>query len=72
MQHDFSLTRIRQSLDNLRDSGSLLADGDVDTVQLLALVVSVVEPLLVDDAINGNGGLAKKKGKRSSASSDLD
>lgn len=50
-------TSISEPLDNLGDGGSLLTDGDVDAVQLLLLILSVVETLLVDDGINGNGGL---------------
>merc|ERR1712079_650574 len=49
---------VSEPLYNLGDSGPLLADGDVDTVQLLLGVISLVEALLVDDGINGDGGLA--------------
>lgn len=45
-------------LDELGDSGTLLADGDVDAVELLGLVVAVVPPLLVEDGVQGNGSLA--------------
>eukprot|EP00049_Salpingoeca_infusionum_P017066 m.351668 g.351668 ORF g.351668 m.351668 type:complete len:555 (-) comp16305_c0_seq1:37-1701(-) len=41
----------------LCNGGTLLANGDVDAVKLLALVVTVVETLLVDDSINGDSGL---------------
>ena len=40
----------RQGLDHLRDRGAFLADGDVDADDVLAL--------LVDDGVDGNGGLA--------------
>jgi hypothetical protein len=46
-----------QSLDQLGDGGSLLTDGDVDTVQLLGLVGTVVESLLVQDGVKRDGGL---------------
>merc|ERR1719209_522995 len=36
----------------------LLSNSNVDTVELLLSVVSVVESLLVDDGINGDGGFA--------------
>merc|ERR1719410_266282 len=49
---------VSEPLHNLSDSGPLLANGDVDTVQLLLGVISLVEALLVDDGINGDGGLA--------------
>merc|ERR1712073_1945 len=49
---------VSKPLHNLSDSGPLLADGDIDTVQLLLGVISLVEALLVDDGINGDGGLA--------------
>lgn len=51
--------RVGKTLDDLSDSGALLTDGDVNTVQLLLLISSVVEALLVDDGINGNGGFAE-------------
>ncbi len=54
----YILTRISQTLDDLGDGRPLLPDGDVDAVQLLLLVGAVVEPLLVDDGVDGDGGLA--------------
>lgn len=50
---------VGQTLHDLGDSGSLLSDGDVDTVQLLLLVSASVETGLVDDGVNGNGGLSE-------------
>ena len=47
-----------QRLDELGDRGALLADGDVDAVELLALVGALVERLLVEDGVEGDGGLA--------------
>ena len=40
------------------DGGSLLSDGDVDAVEGLGVVTSLEDLLLVDDGINGDGGLA--------------
>jgi hypothetical protein len=48
-----------KGLDELSDGGTLLADGNVDTVQLLALVGGVVVPtLLVQDGVKSDGSLA--------------
>lgn len=49
---------VSQTLDQLGHGGTLLADGHIDAVQLLLLVCSIVEALLVDDCVNGNGGFA--------------
>merc|ERR1740131_170858 len=49
---------IGKTLHNLGDGGSLLADGNVDTVQLGLGVITLVESLLVDDGVNGDGGFA--------------
>lgn len=46
-----------QGLDELSDGGSLLADGDVDAVKLLGLVVGVVPSLLVKDGVESDGSL---------------
>ena len=48
-----------QALNELGNGGALLADGDVDAVQLLGVVRAVVEALLVDDGVNGDGGLTR-------------
>jgi hypothetical protein len=45
-----------EGLDELSDGRSLETDGDVNTVELLALVVTVVPLLLVKDSVNGDGG----------------
>ena len=42
---------------DLSDSGTLLADRDVDTVELLLLVGASISTLLVGDGIDGDGGL---------------
>lgn len=51
-------TGICQPLYDLSDSGSLLSDGDVDAVKLLLFVGSIVEPLLVNNGVDGQGSLA--------------
>ena len=43
---------------NVGDGGSLLADSDVDAVELLVDVTSLEGGLLVEDSVNGNSGLA--------------
>lgn len=52
------LTSISQPLHDLSDGGPFLSDGDVDAVQLLLLILSLVEALLVDDGVDGQSGLA--------------
>jgi len=47
-----------KGLDELSDSGALLADGDVDAVELLGLVVAGVPALLVEHGIESDGSLA--------------
>lgn len=49
---------VSQPLHQLGHGGSLLADGHVDAVELLLLVGALVETLLVDDCVDGNGGFA--------------
>lgn len=51
---------IFKDLHNVRDSGSLLTDSDVDAVKLLGVLsIGVIEGgLLVDDGINGDGSLS--------------
>jgi hypothetical protein len=46
-----------EGLDELGDSRTLLANGDVDAVKLLNLVVTVVPLLLVEDRVDGDSGL---------------
>src|SRR5258705_3274672 len=43
-------TGLSKSIDDLRDGGALLSDGDVDTDDVAAL--------LIDDGVDGDGGLA--------------
>lgn len=47
-----------KSLDELSNSGTLLANSDVDTVELLGLVTGVVPPLLVKHGVQSDGSLA--------------
>ena len=47
-----------ERLDELSDGRTLLADGDVDTVELLGLVLALVPALLVKDGVDGDGRLA--------------
>jgi hypothetical protein len=47
-----------KSLDQLGNGGSLLTDGNVDNIELLLLVSSVVPPLLVQHGIEGDSGLS--------------
>src|SRR5690606_10690747 len=54
----FERAALLQHLDELRHGGALLADGDVDAVELLALVVALVERLLVEEGVEDDGGLA--------------
>src|SRR5690606_37087987 len=44
--------------DDLRDGRALLADRDIDAIELLALVVAGVGGLLVDEGVDRDGGLA--------------
>ena len=47
-----------QRAHDLRHGRTLLADGDIDAIQLLALVRAGVHALLVDEGIDGDSGLA--------------
>merc|ERR1719209_2018863 len=49
---------VSEPLHNLGNSGPLLADSNVDTVELLLGVIGLVESLLVDNGVDGNGSLA--------------
>ncbi len=44
--------------DDLRHGRALLADGDIDAIELLALIRAGVDALLVDEGVDGDGGLA--------------
>ena len=47
-----------EHLDELGDGGAFLTDGDVDTVELLGLVCTIVPAPLVEDSVNGDSSLA--------------
>ena len=47
-----------ERLDDLRHGRALLADGDIDAIELGLLVGAGVDGLLVDDGVDGDGGLA--------------
>ena len=47
-----------QGLDDLGDGRALLADGDIDAIELGALVIAGIDRLLVQDGVDGHGGLA--------------
>ena len=46
-----------KGLDELSNGGSLLTDSDVDTVELLGLIGTVVPTLLVENGIESDGSL---------------
>jgi hypothetical protein len=46
-----------KGLDELSDGGTLLTDGNVDTVQLLGLIARVVPALLVEHGVESDGSL---------------
>jgi hypothetical protein len=45
-----------KGFDELGNGGTFLTDSDVDTVELLVLVLAIIPPLLVEDGVNGDGG----------------
>ena len=47
-----------ERLHQLGDTRALLADGDVDAIELLLLVARLVDVALVDDGVDGDRGLA--------------
>ena len=47
-----------EGLHKLSDSRTLLTNGDVNTVQLLLLILAIVPPLLVENDVDSNGGLS--------------
>ena len=54
----FQRAGIGERLDDLRHGRTLLADGDIDAIELGLLVGAGVDGLLVDDGVDGDGGLA--------------
>lgn len=55
------LTSIGQSFDDLCDGTPLLSDGNVDTIQFLLFIGSVIETFLVDDGIDGHGSFTARQ-----------
>jgi len=49
---------VSESLDDIGDGGSLLSNGDINAVELFVSVSSVEIFLLIQDGINGDGGLS--------------
>jgi hypothetical protein len=49
---------ILDGLGEVTNGRPLLANGHIDAVQLLILVLAVVPPLLVEGGVDGNGGFA--------------
>jgi hypothetical protein len=47
-----------EGLDELGDGGTLLTNGDVDAIELLAFVSAIVPAPLVEDSVNGDGSPA--------------
>lgn len=47
-----------EGLDELSNSGSLLTNSNVDTIQLLLLITTIVPSLLVKDGVETDGSLA--------------
>jgi hypothetical protein len=47
-----------EGLDELGDGGTLLTDSDIDTVELLGLILAVVPALLVKDGVDRDSSLA--------------
>src|SRR5207302_11007601 len=60
-RHDnriFERAVVLQGLDDLGDSRALLADCDIDAVELSFLVAAAVDLFLVEDSVDGECGLA--------------
>ena len=49
---------VSEPLDNLGDGRSLLSNSNIDAEQLLLGISGIIEPLLIDDGINGDSSLA--------------
>jgi hypothetical protein len=47
-----------KSLDELSNGRALLANGDIDTIELLVLILTVIPMLLVENSVDGDGSLA--------------
>jgi len=53
----FEGSEIVENLDEIGDGGTFLADGDVDAVELFILVAGFEVFLLIEDGVDGDGGL---------------
>ena len=49
---------VGQRLDELSNRGTLLTDGDIDAIELRALILAFIDGLLVQDGVDDDGGLA--------------
>ena len=58
--HDRVLHRagVFEGLHHLRDRGALLTDGDINAIELFALIVALIDRLLIDEGVDRNRGLA--------------
>src|SRR6185312_11328041 len=54
----FERAVILQGLDDLRDGRALLADSDIDAIELLRFVAGFVDRLLIEKGIDRDSGLA--------------
>jgi hypothetical protein len=55
------ITCISKPLYNLCHSRPLLTNGNIDAVQLLLLIITIIEPFLVDNCINGKSSFTTKQ-----------
>mmetsp|Transcript_34403 Transcript_34403/g.111957 ORF Transcript_34403/g.111957 Transcript_34403/m.111957 type:complete len:320 (+) Transcript_34403:990-1949(+) len=49
---------LTQDFEELCHSGTLLADGNVEAIQVVLLIRRIIDGLLVEDRVDGNGSLA--------------
>jgi hypothetical protein len=54
---EYFIASFSLSLDKLRNSRTLLANSDIDTIELL-LILTLVPAPLVEDGVNGNSSFA--------------
>ena len=55
------LTCIWKPLYNLGHSRSLLTNGNINTVQFLLLIFTIIEPFLVDNCVNGKSSFTTRQ-----------
>lgn len=53
-------TSICQTFQDLGNCGSLLSNSNVDTVQLLLFIISIIESFLIDDSVDGQSSFSEK------------